>query len=200
MILSKPSVITTSFFPSDSIQFHTHHHQRNAMTFTPSSLTSTLNFLSHSIAQGHGMKRHFLDSLQSALAFITLNKLAFTSKLAILLISPVLQHIHENMGCSTDPCKVWLWKWPLYSSLLFPIFSTIVYPCKKLMQVISCKTLGWSTFSSAFVNSLRTISPRSLCSFAWRLLQRVPEDLWALSSLFILEQRTLTFWRMSFCF
>lgn len=34
-MLSKPSVITTSFFPSDGIQFHAHHRQCNAATFTP---------------------------------------------------------------------------------------------------------------------------------------------------------------------
>lgn len=57
--------------------------------FHPTSLTSTLNFISHSIAQGHAMKRHFFGSLQSALAFLILNKLAFTSKLAILLLTLV---------------------------------------------------------------------------------------------------------------
>lgn len=34
-MLSKPSVITTSFFPNDGIQFHARHHQCNAATFTP---------------------------------------------------------------------------------------------------------------------------------------------------------------------
>lgn len=200
-MLSKPSVTTTSFFPKWQYSIPHSSPSMRCYNFHPPPLSmSTLNFLSHSITQGHGMKRHFLGSLQSVLAFITFSKLAFTSKLAILLVSPVLQCIYENTGCGTDLCKVWLWKWPLYPSLLFSIFSTIIYPCKKLMEVISCKTLGWSTFSSAFVNSLRTLSPRSLCSFAWGLLQRVPEDLWALSSFFILEQRTLTFWRMLSCF
>lgn len=89
-----------------------------------SSLISTLNFVSHSIAQGHSTKRHVLGSLQSALVFIMLNKL--TSPPNLSYCSPwffrTFMKIINNMGCSTDLCKALLWKWPLYSSLLFPIF------------------------------------------------------------------------------
>lgn len=116
------------FSPSDSIQFHAHRHQCNARDFHPTSLpflyphwiSSSTLLLRDAVWKG-------TSSVLCSQPLLLLSWISWHSPPNFLsYCSPwffrALVKTQNNVGCSTDLCKALLWKSPLYSSLLFPIF------------------------------------------------------------------------------